>query len=227
MKRKVLYASVASMLTAVANAQNPNVTWGTPHGFTGSSDVSTLGTYYGSWAPYDGNASSLPVNGVTFQGSTDLPDFSQSGFDAGYGSFPNPGTPSGNYNSLLEVGAYGYPSYTGQSYATFSWGGMTPGQEYLLEFWVNSNDPNRTETLTGGAYTSAVLNDDPGTYIIGTFVADSTGDETITINGEVGDDYPQINLLQVRAVPEPSTLAIFTGGAGALIFGLRRKCRVG
>jgi hypothetical protein len=136
----------------------------------------------------------LTVNGVTFQNSSDLPNFSNTGFNAGYGSFPNPGTADNNYNTLLQSGAYEYPGPV----CTFSWGGMTPGHTYLLELWVNGNDASRTETLTGGANTSASLNYEPGQYIIGTFVANNTGAETVTLNGAPADNLPQVNLVQVR-----------------------------
>jgi len=68
--------------------------------------------------------------------------------------------------------------------ATFGWSGMTPGDTYLVQFWVNDGRNStvnaRTETLTGGANTSAALaygsgNNGPGQFIIGTFVADKYG----------------------------------------------------
>jgi hypothetical protein len=180
----------------VAQTQNENVTWQAPTTISGASDVSTQGTYLGSWAPYDAGANTLPVNGVTFQGYSDLPDFSEAGFNAGYESFPNPGTGNTNYNTLLESGAYEYPGPA----CTISWGGMTPGHSYLVEFWVNGNDPSRTETLTGGTNTSATINYEPGQYIIGKFVATGSDQETITLNGEPSDNYPQVNLVQVRDI---------------------------
>ena len=71
MKTVILYASIVSVLTAVANAQNANINWNTPLTISGTSDVSTSGTLVGTWAPGDdwggGNRSdNFPVNGVTF-----------------------------------------------------------------------------------------------------------------------------------------------------------------
>jgi hypothetical protein len=192
-----------------------NISWLTPANISGAADVSTLGTYFGSWAP--DSPSSLNVNGVTFQNNSDLPGFSTTGFNASYTSFPNPGTANNNYNTLLESGAYEYPGPA----CTINWGGMKPGDTYLVEFWVNGNTTGRTETLTGGTNTSAVMNDDPGTYILGTLLADSSGDQTITINGEAGDNSPQVNLLQVRditlAADEPVIASTGTSG-GSLVF---------
>jgi hypothetical protein len=94
----------------------------------------------------------------------------------------------------------------------------------------------RSETLTGGANTSAALAygsgaNGPGQYILGTFVADGTGTETLTLNAFGGADIgasAQINLLQLRditPVPEPSTLAFLAMGTGALLLAFRRKNR--
>src|SRR5437667_10543851 len=64
-KAVIVFASSAAIFIATANAQ-PDVTWQTPVTISGASDVSTLGSYFGSWAP---RGSTLAVNGVTFQAS--------------------------------------------------------------------------------------------------------------------------------------------------------------
>src|SRR6266700_4070672 len=156
----------------------PNVTWQTPVTISGPSDVSTVGTYFGSWAPQDGNANTNSVNGVTFQGFSDLPYFTSGPtFDAGYDSYGSPNTSDDYYNMLLQYGRY---SNAGDQLATFSWSGMTPGNTYLVQFWVNDQrniGQIRAETITGGANTSAPLTfgtdgsvPGQGHYIIGTFV---------------------------------------------------------
>src|SRR5262245_49243489 len=86
---------------APSNAQ-PSVTWQTPATISGASDVATNGAYFGSWAPQDANANNYPVNGVTFQGFSDLPGFTAGPtFDNGYDSFASPNTSDSNYNALL------------------------------------------------------------------------------------------------------------------------------
>src|ERR1700679_903056 len=149
MKKILICASIVSVLTAVANAQNENITWLTPTTISGASDVNTSGTYFGSWAP--NASSSLAVNGVTFQNSSDLPGFGTS-FDnsTGTGSFASPQTLDNNYNTLLTSGAFG--NSTTASY-TVNWNGMTLGDTYLVELWVNdgrnSSVNSRSETITG------------------------------------------------------------------------------
>jgi hypothetical protein len=190
----------------------PNVTWQTPVTISGPSDVNTLGTYFGSWAPQNGNANNYPVNGVTFQGFSDLPNFSSGPtFDTGYNGYGSPNTSDSNYNTLLQSGRY---SNEGFSPASFRWAGMTPGHTYLVQLWVNdgrSIGQSRSETITGGTNTSSALSfgsdgSGPGQYIVGTFVADNSGAQTLILtpfsSGPNPD--PQINLFQVRDITPAS-----------------------
>jgi autotransporter-associated beta strand protein len=202
MKITVLYAAMLSLLTAVAQAQNANVTWQSPATVSGASDVSTIGSYVGSWAPYNGNANNLPVNGVAFQGNSDITGNSQTGFNSGYNGFPNPGTGNNNYNSLLQYGAYD-GSGSG-NIDTMTWSDI-PGHTYLIELWANGNAAGRSETLTGGTNTSATINfGSSAQYIIGTYVADDSGLQTISLNGSASSNgnAPQVNLFLIRDITQ-------------------------
>jgi hypothetical protein len=204
MKTLALYTSITCILTAVAQAQSQDVTWQTPVAISGASDVNTQGTFYGSWAPYDGSANSMSVNGVVFQGYASPPGFSANfpqSDQGGYNDYQSPGTANTNYNDLLQYATY---AQSGSGTIVISWDD-TPGHTYLIQAWANDGRGNgRTETFTGGANTSAALDfgDAPGQYIIGTYVADSSGTETITLSGagSPNGDYPQINLLQIRDI---------------------------
>jgi hypothetical protein len=160
---------------------------------------------------------------------------SSSGIDNHYTGYNSPGTADSNYNTILQAAIYN----NGET-MSITWGGMTAGDIYQLEFWVqdgrNSTTAERSETLTGGSITSGALAygsgaSGPGQFILGTFVSDGTGTETLTINPFGGADIgpsAQINLMQLRditAVPEPSTLAFLAAGAGAMLVGFRRKSR--
>jgi hypothetical protein len=186
----------------------PDVTWQSPVTISGAVDVGTLGTYFGSWAPYNGNANTYPVNGVTFHGFSDLPYFrSGSTFDNGYNGFGSPNTSDANYNALLQFATF---SNEGTSPATISWSGMTPGHAYLVQLWVNDGrniGESRSETVAGGSNTSFSVSfgsdgSGPGQFIIGTFVANSSGGQTLTLtaNSNGSNPDPQINLLQVRDI---------------------------
>ncbi len=206
----------------VTTNYSPSVTWQAPMTISGTSDVSTQGTYFGSWAPQDGSANTLPVNGVTFQGFSDLPNFAPGAtWDNGYNGFGDPNTGDPNYNALLQYARFSNEQNTP---ATITWGGMTPGDTYLVQFWVNdgrSIGQTRSETITGGTNTSAPLfygsdGSGPGEDIIGTFVADGTGTQTLVLtaysSGNAPD--PQVNLLQVRDVTGtvvPPAAPVITG----------------
>ncbi len=223
----ILGVSIVGMLATVAQAQS-DVTWQTPLTISGPSDVVTTGTLLGTWAPFNGNASTT-VNGVTFQASSDLPGASTTLDNGGSnGTFASPTSDAG-YNSLLNAGAFGNSSGT----YTLSWNGMTQGDTYLVQLWVNdgrnSTVNQRTETITGGANTSLSLaygsgSSGPGQYVIGTFVAGTTS-ETLTLTPGPAIPSAQFNLFQVRdisPVPEPSAIALGLAGFGLLI-GLTRK----
>ncbi|HEX4262877.1 MAG TPA: PEP-CTERM sorting domain-containing protein [Verrucomicrobiae bacterium] len=225
---RAFFCTAFAGFAAMAQAQS-DITWQSPITISGASDVNTSGTLFGTWAPFNGGAlSGLTVNGVTFQAFPDLPGAADS-FDngGGNGTFNSPGTLDNNYNTLLNAAAFG----NGAGPYTVSWNGMTTGNTYLVQFWVNdarnSTANARSETLTGGANTSAALKfgsgeTGPGQYIIGTFVAGGAS-ESLTVNADVS---AQFNLIQVRditPVPEPSTMALCLAGFGMLLVASRKK----
>jgi hypothetical protein len=210
--------------TLTVDVQPTTIIWQTPQVISGASDVLTNGIYFASWAPGNGTANTLPVNGVTFQGYSDLPDLSQNfpGGGAGYNEFGSPGTADANYNALLQFGQYA----NGGGSSSFSWDGMTPGDTYEIQFWVEDARGFyvRWENLTGGSISNAVYNtgDDsppvgyssplysgaasPGYYIVGTFVANSAASEEILMTpfSAGGSADAQINLFQIRDISPAS-----------------------
>ena len=231
---KNLLLSTAILSAFAASAIAADITWQTPTTISGASDVSTQGTFFGSWAPGDDayNPDALPVNGVTFNAYGSLSGIGASGsFLDHYTGYNNPGTADANYNTILQAAVFNWnadPIMVG-------WNGMTAGNTYLVELWVNDGRNAtvnaRTLTVTGGANTSAPLalgsgDSGPGQFIIGTFVADASGSESIALTPGAGGYGAQINLLQVRditVVPEPSAIALLVAGAGAMLCGLRRR----
>ena len=227
----IFCTSIAGMLASVANAQS-DITWQTPLTISGSSDVINTGTLLGTWAPFNGNASSgITVNGVAFQAFADLPGASTTlDNGGGNGTYASPGTSDSGYNTLLNAGAFG----NGSGSYTLSWNGMTQGNTYLVQLWVqdgrNSTVNQRTETLTGGLNTSLALaygsgDSGAGQYIIGTFVAGSVS-ESLTLTPGAAFPSAQFNLLQVRditPVPEPSAMAFGLAGLGLLVCMFRKR----
>jgi hypothetical protein len=228
----VIVASAVVPVALTGTVSASVITWQAPQNITGASDVSTVGSYFGSWAPYNGGANTEPVNGVTFQGNPDLPNLTVTqGNDGGGQDFSSAGTPNANYNTLLSYATFSF----GENYV-FSWNGMTPGHEYEVEFWVS--DPRnlgqtRSETITGtSSDTSEPLlfpadGTGVGQYVIGTFAADATGSMTLTVSGfstSLEGPSAQINLVEVREVPEPSSIVAFCGlGVVGLFLVVRRR----
>jgi len=224
MKKPLICVSIISVLTAVANAQ-PAITWETPQAILNDSDVSTLGIQLFGWNPYDGSPQT--VNGVSFAGSP--PGFNSiAGLDNGYNAYPASPDGSSAYNNDLSYGVYTYGGVN-----SFSWNGLTAGDEYQIELWDSTGQASRIDQLSGNGDASvdlaeAVTPGSSGYYVIGTFTADVTGSETLTETEIAGGSYPNINMLQVSditSVPEPSTLALFALGTGAILSGFRRKNR--
>ena len=224
MKKTLLAAAATGLLSPALQAAM--VTWQTPSAITGASDVSTEGAYFGSWAPNHADAPNFPVNGVSFQGFSDLPDFTNTLEDGGQ-YYAGQNTADANYNTLLSFGRYEYNGVN----KSLSWGGMTAGETYMVQIWI-SDPRNLGETrwanLSGdGDVSPNVLYPADGTgvgsYIIGTFVADGTGTQTITIDpsSTSGDGSGQINLMQVRLVPEPASTGL--AGLGMAVLLIRRR----
>ncbi len=231
-RMKQLLIPSAAVLMTIAS-QGAIITWGTATGITGPDDVSLQGTYFGSWAPNHVDAPNYPVNGVTFHGFSDLQDLNNDLWD-GYNGFFGNLTSDPNYNALLTWGRY-----AGSGTHTFSWGGMTPGHEYLVQIWVadarNLGGDTRQQTLSGSSEDVSPTISFPadgsgiGEYIIGTFIADASGTQTIMIDPFTSSDpdggSAQINLVQVRliAIPEPTSIGL--AGLGLLGALCRRRMR--
>ncbi|MDR3456282.1 MAG: hypothetical protein P4N60_02460 [Verrucomicrobiae bacterium] len=199
----------------------PDITWQAPAPISGPSDVATNGAYFASWAPYNqdsanNGSSGLVVNGTKFLAFNDFPNFNTIGFNNGYNGYNNPGTADANYNDLLQTATY--EGFGDGRPVSLSWGGMTPGHAYLVQIWANDGRGNgRTESFTGGGNTSDTVyfGNAPGEYVIGTFVANSSGLQTIDLSGlgSPNGDYPQLNLIQVRDLnPQPRLTAISVNG---------------
>lgn len=221
----------------------------------GTNDVSTLGTQVfginysgtsGSTYPY-----SLVANGQSFYSFRDaspLPvSYSATGVVNTYSSFSTPGAAGQSYGKFDSAGVGPNPdyalangAYSDSANGTITFGNLTPGSTYLVQFWVT--DPRggtlstRNETLassTGGdtnaptlAYAAPGSTD--GQWVTGRFVADGSGAETLLLTGGntgAGSGSAQVNLLQLRditAVPEPASLAAMALAALGLLVRPRR-----
>lgn len=233
--RKIILGAAIAAVAGMFSTRAGVIIWQSPQVITGAADVLTNGTYFGSWAPYDGGANGMPVNGVTFQGFSDLPSLASSfdGGQNGYNGFASPGTPDVNYNNLLQ-----YAAFANGISLTFSWGGMTPGHTYEVQLWANDArgvTGGRWENFSGGAigataygtdtsdpvgYSSPLFsgNASAGYYIVGTFAADSSGSEEVLLTAFANSTASaQINLVQVRDITTPPSQPINGGYSAAVL----------
>jgi hypothetical protein len=234
MNKTILYASLVGLLATAANAAQ--IAWQPVQNIAGASDVSTAGTYFGSWAPAN---VSLAVNGVTFQ-ANDLPSFTiDSWFQGNYNGFGSPNTSDANYNTLLSSAHFSSDGTGG----SFSWDGLTVGHTYQVQLWTEDTRnigkrrwENIYEVNYGDSGTSGALNfpadgtSPVGQFDLGTFVADASTQRIAfeTWCNVGGGQCAQVNLFQVRDltdVPEPSSLALLLAGGLGLLRSFRRQGR--
>jgi hypothetical protein len=239
--RVVLATLVLGGWCALADAAP--IVWGTPQTISGDSDVSTAGSLVYAYNVGASTVAASTVNGVTFAaypfpvsstaqtvtvGSvtmTESPD-SLVPFNVASTSSPYSGLSSA-YKAMLDAGGgAGAPDAI-----TMTFGGLSTGQQYLFQWWasnagnippVNSVSASATNSVTldanltntGGGF---------GQFVTGTFTADGAT-QAIVLAGVGGQ--PLINAFQIRAVPEPSTLAMAFAGlgfAGYSVFRRRRR----
>lgn len=138
---------------------------------------------------------------------------------------------SGNFSGdifALATGDVGYDTFLGDidfnsgaadSTETISLS-VTDGQQYILQVWyADDNTTGRVMTLTGSGGDNVLQGDD---FAVGTFTADSTSqDLIITMSGGASNNGVRLTGYQLRAVPEPSSVALL--GFGAVGFLLRRR----
>ncbi len=226
MRRVFLTGTILGLFVgSLANhTRAASITWGAPQQISGDSDVMTNGTLDRA---YGLGSSGDTVNGVTF-GSilpTDSTNISGLINNGTFGSGPL----SGPYANLVSNGIYDNDS------GSITLNGLVTGDSYEIEVWVNdsrSPENTRSETISGsptilfGSQTGNGL----GHFIVGTFIADSTGSQALDFEAANGG-IVQVNALQLRvlsaSVPEPSSF-ILSGiaVAGMMVYtGRRRKAR--
>jgi PEP-CTERM motif len=246
MKHKQTLALAAMAFILAARPATAAILWAAPTTISGDNDVLTNGILFAAYGFGGSQETANTVAGVDFEpwvvgnvpftetvgditiAAPDSIDAANILFGSTTGSFTSL---SSSYQSLLSGAAYAQP--TGGMTVTIS--GLTVGDNYEIEFWVNDSrggiGPSRTETLNGGGSPSASIHFDTGAqgglgqFDVGTFTA-TAGTQQFSLMGNAVD---QVNALEIRdtgvgfTTPEPSSAALLGLGALALGFGLRRK----
>jgi len=229
MKNFLRLATAASLVSAsvlggiaMRSADAASITWGSATTVVGDTDVNTEGTLFQA-ANFVGNTST--VNGVVFTQFTGTSNGSIAinigqEFATNFGSGQNPFfSLSSNYQELLRSGGI-YPSNV-----TIS--GLSIGTQYSIQYWANdSRVQGIGRTMLVGGVTLDLNSTDAdggvGQWVSGTFIADGS---TQSFTLAEGTNHTYSNAMQVRVVPEPSTLAglgVIGAGLAAVI---RRRLR--
>lgn len=224
MKNKlgIITTGVALALVATGHlAHAANVIWNTVQTPAADTDVSTTGTYVGSYVSTP--AAGVVLNGVTFTNTfTGGITVGDNGW--GYATWPNYAASaplSAIYKTLLNGAS--------EAITTLILSNLTIDQQYLIQIWAadyRGGIDDRQQTITGGSGTSGILkwgnNATPGgSFVIGTFTADNTTQSFNFFPANLPAGYTTINAMQLRAIPEPS--ATLLGGLGMLALLCRRR----
>lgn len=226
---------------AILPAQAATIVWSAPQNITGDTDVFTNDSLFAS---ANFASSTVTVNGVTFDafpitaggtsasnGNIAVSTLTGTGFTvSAVASVSNPfNALTTAYKTLLS------PALTNQGAGNqllFTLSNLTVGSTYTIQYWVNdsrSNGFGRT-TVVGTQTLEANVPDTSGglgQYVRGTFVADTSSQSftaSVGPNGPGGTgSFTYANAMQVRVVPEPSTM--FLAAVGLVSVEVVRRSR--
>jgi hypothetical protein len=202
---------VAVAMLAAARVQAASITWGSPTGISGDTDVDTTGTLVGAF--HVGSNLATNINGVHFApvvlaGSsttsgnfsfTTATTFTNGGSITGAAPY---GTLSGGYQTLLDS----FGGVVSPATFTLTMSGLTVGQTYEFQWWDDVSDQigGFSHIATAGNSVTLLSNTTNtvgglGQFAIGTFVADAISQAVVFSAGP--NSNPILDGFQLRAIP--------------------------
>jgi len=227
MQTKLSILAIVAVALVASSSLHAQIIWSTPtSGLGDASSVATNGSYYDAIIAHIGASQETVLNPTTnvstvfnaYEPNT-LTDGTITLAGAGYGG-DGSGSSATPYDAALN-GTTFVQNYTGE----IQIGGLNPGSTYQIQIWNVDNDPTRLTSFTDGVNSVQFYYGN----VIGTFTAGSST-ETIDYTNVVPNTDStftagEVNAVDVRLVPEPSTYAMLFAGVGALVLvaRLRRK----
>ncbi len=223
---RLLLAVITVLLAALGRAAATPITWSPATTISGDSDVTTDGLLIAAFNTGGPDIPTTTVNGVTFAA------LSLHGSTVTVGNFTFHSNASflfndhvGSTNPPFANLSAGYQaflsSFAGGAPITLTIGGLTPGQAYEFEWWTNASSLGLSglfTTATAGNSVKLNLNTTGqiggvGQFAIGTFTADGPTEVIAFTGGPI----TFLDALELRAVPEPSSLSLIALGGAALV----------
>ncbi|MGI8601466.1 MAG: PEP-CTERM sorting domain-containing protein [Verrucomicrobiales bacterium] len=251
MSKAILSSILGANLWALGSLHAAQVTWTTSPGVDDSEVSTTGAQVFGYYfsasggppvaivntAPFVLQTSTAPVAGLNYNGSYNNVE--------GIDLYQVPlGAGNSGLNMILDGQNWG-------AEAALTVIDLTPGQQYELQFMISDDRPAFLNTRNydvsdaidpeglrdierayhstrgGGVPAGAPPGSVEAKIFTGTFTADASGTQDIYnvlyegVDHTGGNSGSQVNAIQVRLIPEPTTFAVMAAAFG--LFGLRRR----
>lgn len=225
---------IIALLLAPGAAHSAAITFGPATQIAGDTDVYTGGTleYAYAWSNISSTVNGVPFTGTSFIGGDGSGDVTW-GFDQNNTTaYGNSGAApfsslSTEYKDILRGGSY---NEFASAPITVTLNNLNPGTVYAVQFWYHDDRAccsGAMQTVTSFGGNSVILDKGTGSdgglgdYTIGFFTADAVS-QAFTVSSATANA-TQINALQVRAIPEPSSLALLAFGAISMFLFRRNR----
>ncbi|PTX98290.1 hypothetical protein DB345_05495 [Spartobacteria bacterium LR76] len=245
MKTSTILAASAVILGSLLSAPSgwSQMTWSAPVSISGDSDVSTTGLLtYAYVFGGTGSVTSQTVNGVTFSpfaipgqesGSLTVGNATLSATEFNWNVTSSDQAPYANLSSDYQ-GLLGENAFSHGGALTLTLGGLTAGQTYEVQIWINNSfnsAVNYSATVSDGSQGSSAVSGNTsgqigglGQYVIG--VVTLGGEQTdlqLTLSPVSAD--AGVNAVQIRAVPEPGVISCALVGSAVVGWMALRRAR--